>query len=65
LSADGRVITFINRDRAVLTKPLWDILMEGQSDVISRLKYARDILASLTNSTAASSAVVDPTTAKK
>lgn len=50
------MVTFINRERSVVTKTLLDILTEGQSDVISRLKYARDILASLTNNAAAAAA---------
>ena len=49
LSCSGLVITFIDRGKAMVTYSLYDILMNRKSDIISRLKYTRDILESLTN----------------
>eukprot|EP00158_Paraphelidium_tribonemae_P004713 Partr_v1_DN26925_c0_g1_i2_m7078 putative Polo-like kinase len=48
LSADGLVLTFIDRERKLTTYSLYDVLKERKTDIISRLKYTRDILESLT-----------------
>lgn len=48
LSKDAQVITFINRERQLVTLSLADILSKQENEIISRLKYARDILETLT-----------------
>ncbi|KAI3636608.1 hypothetical protein MIR68_005297 [Amoeboaphelidium protococcarum] len=48
LSQDGLVVTFINRDRQLKTYSLAQIVSTEKGDILSRLKYACDILDNLT-----------------
>lgn len=48
LAADAEVVTYINRDRVMVTHTLQALLARNETDIISRLKYAREILAKLT-----------------
>lgn len=48
LSQDGLVVTFINRQRELSTFALADVQSKSKNDVLSRIRYAADILQSLT-----------------
>lgn len=47
LSQEARVVTFVNRDRELSTFTLMDVFKSEKTEVISRLKYTRDVLQSL------------------
>lgn len=47
LSQDAKVVSFINKDREISTWSLQDVLVDKKSEVVSRLKYSRDILETL------------------
>lgn len=66
LSHDAQVITFINRDRVMVTESLVNALKLGDCDIISRLKYARDILNSMNKSrTGGAATTASPPTKKQ
>ncbi|RKO84748.1 hypothetical protein BDK51DRAFT_27103 [Blyttiomyces helicus] len=44
LSDSARTITYIDRSRALVTRPLAAFLLEGSKDVLDRLTYARDVV---------------------